>query len=151
MSVLTASTLRPMRTEDVAWVMLHEPQLYPYPWSAGNFTDSLSAGYLCRILEADGQRAGYAVMMLILDEAHLLNISVIADLHGQGFGYVLLRRMCEEAARVGARQCFLEVRPSNTPALALYERFGFQPIGRRRGYYPAPGGREDALVMRVEL
>ncbi|WP_227814869.1 ribosomal protein S18-alanine N-acetyltransferase [Nitrogeniibacter aestuarii] len=151
MSVVTAARLRPMCSEDVSWVMLHEPQLYPYPWSAGNFSDSLSAGYLCRILEVDGQAAGYAVMMLILDEAHLLNISVVAEHHGKGFGHLLLQRMCDEAHRAGACQCFLEVRPSNTPAVSLYERFGFTPIGRRRGYYPAPEGREDAVVMRLAL
>jgi len=151
MSAVAAATLRPMGTEDVAWIMIHEPQLYPYPWSAGNFSDSLGAGYLCRILEIDAAPVGYAVMMLILDEAHLLNISVIHERHGQGVGHLLLRRMCDEARQAGARQCFLEVRPSNTPALTLYERFGFAPIGRRRGYYPAPDGREDAIVMRVEL
>jgi len=151
MNVMVRTFLRPMRPEDVPWIMVHEPQLYPYPWSAGNFSDSLSAGYLCRMLEIDGVPAGYAVMMLILDEAHLLNISVIAEHHGRGFGHLLLRQLCQEARRAGARQCFLEVRPSNTTALSLYERFGFQPIGRRRGYYPAPEGREDAIVMRVEI
>jgi len=140
-----------MRSEDVAWIMHHEPCLYPYPWSAGNFSDSLSAGYLCRILLQGEQPVGYAVMMLILDEAHLLNISVVEAAQGQGAGRVLLSRMCDEARRSGATQCFLEVRPSNTTALSLYEHFGFEPIGRRRGYYPAPDGREDAIVMRVAL
>jgi len=151
MSVVASTSLRPMRPEDVAWVMQHEPQLYPYPWSAANFSDSLSAGYLCRVVEIDGMPAGYAIMMLVLDEAHLLNLSVIESQHGKGLGHLLLQRMCEEAVRAGAHQCFLEVRPSNEPALALYERFGFSPIGRRRGYYPAPDGREDAIVMRVAL
>lgn len=151
MNTVATATSRPMLSEDVAWIMVHEPQLYPYPWSAGNFVDSLKAGYLCRVLEIDGERAGYAVMMLILDEAHLLNISVTADHHGQGYGAWLLRRLCKEATEARASQCFLEVRPSNAPALALYEKFGFKPIGRRRGYYPAPEGREDAIVMRLAL
>jgi ribosomal-protein-alanine N-acetyltransferase len=150
-SVVAPIALRPMRSDDVDWIMAHEPALYPYPWSAGNFTDSLSAGYLCRILAQGETPVGYSVMMLILDEAHLLNISVIAEAQGQGIGRQLLTLMCEEARLRGAAQCFLEVRPSNTPALTLYERFGFERIGRRRGYYPAPDGREDAIVMRVAL
>jgi len=150
-SVLAPVALRPMSSEDVAWIMVHEPALYPYPWSAGNFADSLSAGYLCRILAQGETQLGYAVMMLILDEAHLLNISVIHDAQGQGLGRQLLALMCEEARARGAAQCFLEVRPSNTPAVSLYESFGFERIGRRRGYYPAPDGREDAIVMRVAL
>ncbi|QID19762.1 ribosomal protein S18-alanine N-acetyltransferase [Nitrogeniibacter mangrovi] len=140
-----------MRSEDIAWVMCHEPQLYPYPWTAGNFADSLSAGYLCRIVCQGDAPVGYAVMMLILDEAHLLNISVIANAQRQGVGHMLLTLMCDEARALGATQCFLEVRPSNAAALALYERFGFVGIARRRGYYPAPDGREDAIVMRAAL
>ncbi len=150
-AVASSCTLRPMGSEDVAWVMLHEPQLYRYPWSAGNFTDSLSAGYLCRVMLCGDEPVGYAVMMLILDEAHLLNISIVASAQRQGKGRALLAMMCDEARALGATQCFLEVRPSNTPALALYEQYGFARIARRRGYYPAPDGREDAIVMRVDL
>lgn len=151
MSVIAPLALRPMGSEDIAWIMQHEPQLYPYPWSAGNFADSLSAGYLCRILGQGDTEVGYAVMMLILDEAHLLNFSVIEAAQRQGVGRKWLSLMCDEARARGAAQCFLEVRPSNTPALSLYESFGFERIGRRRGYYPAPDGREDAIVMRVAL
>jgi ribosomal-protein-alanine N-acetyltransferase len=150
-SVIAPPVLRPMQHEDIAWVMHHEPQLYPFPWTAGNFTDSIQAGYLCRVLCQEDEPLGYAVMMLILDEAHLLNLSVIASAQGRGLGRALLSLMCEEVRVFGATQCFLEVRPSNTPARALYERFGFERVGRRRDYYPAPEGREDAIVMRVAL
>ena len=151
MSVVAPGVLRLMQVEDLPWVMEHEPRIYPYPWSEANFADSLSAGYLCRVLEVDGVPVGYGVMMLVLDEAHLLNLSVIATEQGKGLGRQLLSRLCDEARTHGASQCFLEVRPSNVNAHRLYTAFGFVDIARRRGYYPAAGGREDAIVMRVAL
>ena len=97
----------------------------------------------------DGGPIGYSVMMLILDEAHLLNLSVVQEAQGKGVGGALLGHMRETARGLRAKQFFLEVRPSNAPAVRLYERSGFTSIGRRRAYYPAEDGREDAIVMRV--
>ena len=90
---------------------------------------------------------GHGVIQLILDEAHLLNITVRPQSQGQGYGLQLLEHLMAEAGRQGGRECFLEVRASNQSAYRLYERFGFNEIGRRRDYYPAANGREDALVM----
>lgn len=140
---------RPMTGADLEWVITHEDALYPFPWSRGNFADALDAGYFCRIMTNDSGPAAYAVMMLILDEAHLLNLSVSHAAQGKGAGGALLAHMRASARAHGATQFFLEVRPSNASALRLYEKSGFTSIGRRRAYYPAENGREDAIVMRV--
>lgn len=141
----------PMFDADLDWVVANEAELHPYPWSRGNFADSLGAGYSAWIQLADGQRSAYAVVLSVLDEAHLLNISVVRSLQGRGLGAAFLSFLCARARENGATQFFLEVHPSNKPAHALYERMGFEQIGHRKGYYPAPNGREDAIVMRLAL
>lgn len=142
---------RPMHADDVAAIMAIEQRIYPFPWTAGNFTDSLAAGYSAWVCSADGALAGYAVMMLVLDEAHLLNISIAAEHQRCGLGSALLEQLFAVAKAAGAARMFLDVRPSNESGCALYRRYGFAEIGRRRGYYPAAGGREDALVMARDL
>ena len=149
MSDVGAFRFRPLKVDDLDWLMVHERALYPFPWSRGNFADALDAGYICRMMFDVRGPIGYAVMLLILDEAHLLNLSVVHAAQGKGAGGVLLAHMREAARDRGATQFFLEVRPSNAPARHLYEKSGFTSIGRRRAYYPAEGGREDAIVMRV--
>lgn len=144
-------TYVPMSEQDLDWVLAMEAELHPYPWTRGNFSDSLDAGYSAWIARVDDKPCAYAVMLLVLDEAHLLNISVARAAQGRGLGAALLAFLCERAKESGAVQFFLEVRPSNLAARALYERAGFQPIGRRKAYYPAPEGREDAIVMRLAL
>lgn len=141
----------PMQSSDLEWVAEQDQDLYPFPWSAGNFADSMAAGYSCWIMREAGERVGYAVLMPVLDEAHILNISVVKSRQRGGLGRLLLNHLGKVARDAGARQIFLEVRPSNLPALALYERVGFERIGRRKGYYPAVAGREDAIVMRLVL
>lgn len=141
----------PMREDELEWVAVQDAQLYPFPWSAGNFSDSMRSGYSCWTMRDGAELAGYAVLMMVLDEAHILNISVLVGRQRQGLGRRLLDHLGEVARQAGARQMFLEVRPSNVAALALYARAGFETIGRRKGYYPAAEGREDALVMRSRL
>jgi ribosomal-protein-alanine N-acetyltransferase len=138
---------RPMRHEDLDAVMAIERTIYPFPWTAGNFTDSLASGYGAWIALEEGAMAGYAVMMPVVDEAHLLNISIAAERQRTGLGSELLEFLFATAKAAGAVRMLLEVRPSNISGLALYRRFGFREIGRRRGYYPAHEGREDAIVM----
>lgn len=140
-----------MQPADLDAVMAIEPVIYPYPWSRGNFSDSLAAGHSCWIAEQNRRIVGYAVLMLVLDEAHLLNISIAAGHQGHGLGRALLAHVQDTARQYGAQQMFLEVRPSNTPALRLYESFGFNEMAIRRGYYPAQGGREDAILMGMVL
>ncbi len=143
--------LHPMTEADLPAVTAIENAIYAFPWTPGNFRDSLAAGYHCWTYMCDGELIGYAVLMHAPDEAHLLNLSIAAGRQRQGCGNLLLQRICELARARGARRLFLEVRPSNTAALRLYARNGFQRIGVRRDYYPAPAGREDALILGLPL
>jgi len=145
------SELRPMSGADLPAVMAIESAIYAFPWTPGNFRDSLAAGYGCSVYVRNGELIGYAVVMLASDEAHLLNLSIAAEWQRRGHGSQLLQRLCEAARAQGARLMFLEVRPSNAAGLRLYERHGFQPAGLRRKYYPAQEGREDALVLALPL
>lgn len=142
-----------MQVRDLEEVLAIENDVYPYPWTRGNFLDSLYNGYETWILrDPDGALVGYFLLMLAVDEAHLLNISVRRDLQGRGIGRMQLDRASALAREKGMGSILLEVRPSNGGALAMYERYGFAQIGRRKGYYPANGNtREDAIVMRVAL
>ncbi|WP_374240936.1 ribosomal protein S18-alanine N-acetyltransferase [Zoogloea sp.] len=142
---------RPMQEADLPWVAARDAELYPFPWSQGNFADSMAAGYACWVMLDGAEPVGYGVLMMVIDEAHILNISVVASRQRGGLGRRLLGHFADVARTNGARRLLLEVRPSNGPALALYERAGFQTIGRRKGYYPAVGGREDGLVMSLAL
>lgn len=142
---------RPMANADLEWVGEVERALHPAPWSANSFGDSMAAGHACWVFREAGQRVAYAVLMLVLDEAHLLNLTVAAEQHRRGIGGAVLRFLFDEARHHGATQLFLEVRPSNEAALSLYRGRGFEAIGRRKGYYPARQGREDAIVMRYLL
>jgi len=147
-----AERFAPMTTADLDDVASVEQQIYPFPWTRGNFADSLNAGYSAWVLrDAIGVLQAYAIMMLAVDEAHLLNLSVARDAQRRGLGWRTLEWIAEVARGHGAHTLLLEVRPSNPAALRLYQRYGFERVGLRRGYYPARDGREDALVMRVTL
>lgn len=143
----------PMNVRDVEEVVRIENDAYPFPWTRGNFLDSLANRYEAWVLrEADGRLAGYFLLMSAVDDVHLLNITVRPDLHGQGIGRYLLSKVGELAEAAGIYQVLLEVRPSNQHALAVYRHAGFQMIGIRKKYYPAAGSsREDAIVMRLML
>ena len=142
----------PMAETDLDDVVLAEKEVYPFPWTRGNFLDALHAGYTAWVLrDAKGAVVAYSVMMMALDEAHLLNLSVARDAQRTGLGWRTLDWMADVARGYGARTMLLEVRPSNEAAVRLYQRYGFERIGVRRGYYPTHGGREDAIVMRIPL
>jgi len=149
-------SLVPMREQDLGEVMAIEGAIYSHPWTRGNFADSLRAGYECRVLRLGGGRVGgellgYFVLMVAAGEAHLLNLSIAAAHQRAGHGSSLLGEAMALARKLGANGLFLEVRPSNRAAQALYTRFGFRKIAVRRGYYPARAGREDALVLTLPL
>lgn len=147
-----AERFEPMRAEDLAEVLAIEQAVYEFPWTQGNFVDSLRAGHSAWTLrDSGGGLIAYAVMMLALDEAHLLNLTVAPSCQRFGFGWRMLEAMAENSRGYGARTMLLEVRPSNRAAQQMYLRYGFVRIGIRRGYYPARDGREDAIVMRVML
>lgn len=140
-----------MREDDLDGVMEIENSVYEFPWTAGNFRDSIRSGYHCRLAIRDDALLGYFVVMVAAGEAHLLNLSVAAGMQGRGYGHELLREVLELARAEQATSLFLEVRPTNVAARALYERNGFRQVGLRRQYYPAADGREDALVLSIEL
>jgi [ribosomal protein S18]-alanine N-acetyltransferase len=141
----------PMNTGDLDAVAALEASLQVFPWSRGNFEDSLNAGYGVWVARLGGELIGFSVVMSVIDEAHLLTIGICKRYQGRGFGARMLRHAMHCARLGGASKLFLEVRPSNERAVALYRHFGFQEIGRRRDYYPAVVGREDALVFDKEL
>lgn len=147
-----ALRLRAMQDADLPEVLAIEASAYAFPWSIGVFRDCLRAGYGCWVLEAaTGELAGYAVLSIAADEAHMLNVCVAPALQGRGHGRRLVARMLDLARWHRAERMFLEVRPSNPAAIALYRSLGFAEIGQRPRYYPAAGGREDAIVMGREL
>ena len=143
--------LLPMNVHDVDEILRIEYKVYSHPWSRANFTDSIASGYSCWVCRVGGELVGYYVVMMAVDDAHLLNISVSEKRQGLGFGARLLRHAISVACHAGASTLLLEVRPSNVKAVELYRHFGFAQIGVRRGYYPADSGREDALVMTHPL
>jgi ribosomal-protein-alanine N-acetyltransferase len=149
-----APLLAAMREQDLDEVMAIESAIYSHPWTRGNFSDSLRAGYACRtwrLAREQNELVGYFILMAAAGEAHLLNLSIGARWQRSGQGSALLREAAALAAELGAQHLFLEVRPSNEAAQALYRRFGFRKVAVRRGYYPARAGREDALVLTLPL
>ncbi|HEY7986864.1 MAG TPA: ribosomal protein S18-alanine N-acetyltransferase [Methylophilaceae bacterium] len=143
--------LREMKKADLDAVMAIEPTIYTHPWTRGNFTDSLKAGYYCFVFEVDAEIVGYAVMMMVLDEAHLLNVSIAKSQQRRGLGRKLLEELIGVSQRHRAQTMFLEVRPSNKAAIGLYESMGFNEFSVRKDYYPAVNGREDAVLMGLAL
>jgi ribosomal-protein-alanine N-acetyltransferase len=142
---------RRMSSHDLDVVMEIERVIYPHPWTRGNFSDSLAAGYHCWIVEYGGVVVGYSVAMIAAGEAHLLNLSIAAPWQRRGLGSELLKFILGLARDSAATKVYLEVRPSNTAAIALYTRAGFSQIGSRRNYYPSQEGSEDAVVMERVL
>ncbi len=144
--------VRTMHGGDLDTVAAIEQAIYPFPWSRGNFADSLTAGYDSWLFEAGQRTVGYAIVMWLPDEVHLLNLSVAAELQGCGFGRAMLRWLMADSERRGAPGMLLEVRPSNQRAIALYHSLGFHRIGIRKRYYPSWNhSREDAWVLRREF
>ena len=144
-------TFREMTLADLDAVLEIESRAYAYPWSRGIFSDCLRGGHDCRVLSAEGELLGHAVLSAAAGEAHLLNVCVRRDRQGGGLGRLFVHHLIERARLLGAQVLFLEVRPSNHVALALYESLGFSQIGTRRDYYPAETGREDAYVLALKL
>ena len=147
---------RPLTRYDLDAVIAIENTIFPFPWSKGNFIDSLKADYDAWLFNdlSDGAKpiVGYALLMWVLDEVHLLNLSVTSTRQGKGMGKQLLYWLANDVFERGAISVLLEVRPSNHVAQALYFGCGFEQIGTRRNYYPSfDGTHEDALVMRATL
>jgi ribosomal-protein-alanine N-acetyltransferase len=143
---------RALTMRDLDAVVAVETRAYSHPWSRGNFTDSLAAGYLAELLHTgDGEVVGYFVAMGGVDELHLLNITVAPEWQGQGHGRGLMAVLRGHALERRLATLWLEVRQSNERARALYRALGYVEVGLRRAYYPAAGRREDAVVMRLAV
>lgn len=144
-----------MRERDLREVLVVERSAYSFPWSERVFQDCLRVGYSCWLARACGDDGrglrGFAVMSIGAGEAHVLNLCVDADWHRRGVGQRLLTHLRLVARNHQVSRMLLEVRPSNGGAIALYERAGFARIGERRGYYPSDSGREDAIVMALDV
>jgi ribosomal-protein-alanine N-acetyltransferase len=144
-------SLRDMRPDDLAAVSDIERRSYDFPWSHGVFRDCLLAGYQCVVLEREGAVAGYSILSVAAGEAHILNICVAPAYRSMGYGERLLDEILLRARIAAVREIFLEVRPSNTNALALYRKKGFHRVSKRPAYYQATDGREDADVLVKKL
>jgi ribosomal-protein-alanine N-acetyltransferase len=142
----------PMTEALLAPVLEVETQAYDFPWSRGNFVDSLKAGYQAQVLRGGGDLLGYFVAMKGFEEVHLLNITVNPMYQRQGWARVMLDTLALWSRGRGAQWLWLEVRASNQRAIGIYERHGYRRVGERKDYYPAPGGkREQAVVMSLRL
>ncbi|MFK8077041.1 MAG: ribosomal protein S18-alanine N-acetyltransferase [Granulosicoccus sp.] len=141
----------PMYVRHVPLIGTMERRNYEFPWSDGIFRDCVKAGYIARLVMLDDEIIGYGVMQIGADEAHILNLCIDRPWQRQGFARVLLDQLVQEASNRRAHIVFLEVRPSNPRAVNLYQQFGFNEIGLRKGYYDSANGREDALVMAKNL
>jgi ribosomal-protein-alanine N-acetyltransferase len=144
--------LEPLEATRLEQLLQVEQRAYPHPWTRGNFLDALKSGYHARALLAGEELLGYYVAMQGVDEVHLLNITVSPDYQRQGWGRIMLDALAIWARGLGAQWLWLEVRVSNTRAIAIYEAHGYRRVGLRKNYYPAgQGQREDAVVMSLRL
>ena len=145
--------LLPMKAQHLDAVLAVEVRAYQFPWTRGNFVDSLAAGHVAHMLcDSRGDLVGYVVALPGFEEMHLLNLTVTPAHQGHGHARRLLEWLAAWCQQEGALQLWLEVRESNARARHIYERFGFANIARRKGYYPAPHGlREDAVVMGLPI
>lgn len=150
-AVKPETQIRSMRPADLRAVAGVERTAYDYPWSRGIFRDCLLAGYYSFVLDIDGAVTGHAIMSIAAGEAHILNICVHPDVQRMGYGRRLLHALLVKAEEAEAKKVFLEVRPSNAVALALYRSVGFEKVGVRPAYYQAANGREDAVVLASRL
>ena len=145
--------LLPMGAAQLDAVMAIETAAYAFPWSRGNFVDSLAAGHPASVLlDAEGALLGYFVAMRGVDEMHLLNITVAPAAQGHGHARFMIDALIALTRGGRERELWLEVRAGNLHARGIYERLGFAQVGVRKGYYPAPfGRREDAAVMSRKI
>ena len=150
-SVEDRNRCRPMTLSDLHRVTSIEQSVAAFPWTSGNFSDCLDAGYECWVMEMNGQVGAYLIMSVGGGDAHLLNLAVESQQQRLGLGRHLLRKACLDASRLGASRIQLEVRPSNEGARALYKEEGFKELAVRKDYYRSQGLKEDAFVMELGL
>ncbi|MGI9289859.1 MAG: ribosomal protein S18-alanine N-acetyltransferase [Gammaproteobacteria bacterium] len=147
----TTPVIRVMKPTDLDAVALIEARNYEFPWSRGIFSDCLMAGYFCIVLDDGNSLLGYSIVSSAVQEGHILNLCIDKDCRRQGYGQQMLDYLLEYAADTTTERLFLEVRPSNSAAIQLYEGAGFAHLGIRKAYYRAHDGREDALVLVKDI
>ena len=140
-----------LTTKHLPQVMDVEIRAYPWPWTEGMFLESLRNGHLCHVGMVGEKVRSYCVAFVAVQECHILNICVDPETQRKGCGKQMSGHSLQAAKDLGAEQAFLEVRPRNSAAIALYENEGFVQVGVRKNYYPAGEQREDAWVYRLEL
>lgn len=150
-SVRPRVTFRPMEAGDLDRVLENETRSYAFPWTRGVFSDCLKSRHECWVAVREHDIVGHGVLSIGANEAHLLNVCVRRDQQGQGLGRQIVVHMIDRAQQRRATIVYLEVRPSNRVAAALYASLGFREIGLRRDYYPAQVGSEDARVLALTL
>lgn len=142
--------IRYMTYSDLPAILTIEDKNYQFPWTEDVFKDCLRSRYDCWVCEEDTHILAYCIVSTAVGEAHILNLCVTPEEQGQGIGRKMMEHVIDEA-RGSAETIFLEVRPSNEGALALYKKLGFVEIGVRKGYYPSLLGREDALMLALGI
>ncbi len=150
-SLAAKYSVRSMTKADIGDVLRIEESAYDFPWTEGIFKDCLRVGYHSFVAEREGVVVGYVLMNTVLNEGHILNLCVDTNIRRQGVARCLLQHIIDLATQLEAATLFLEVRESNAAALSLYNEFNFNEIGIRRNYYPAPVGREDAIMLVKQL
>lgn len=153
--MMNHSVIRKMTVADVPAVCVLDQKVDLAPWSEKVVSDCIRVGYECWVLTVELQVVGFGIISYGANEAHLLKISISPEHHRQGLGQKMLQHLMSMAKIHGSDELFLEVRASNTPAIALYQKFHFVEIGLRKGYYPANEAlgvpKEDAITMALPL
>lgn len=143
--------IRRMQQEDVDGVMAIENVVCEFPWTNSIFGDCIKVGYGCWVLEDETTIAGYGLVSVSAEEAHILNVCIKPEYQRKGLGMRIMKHLIKQSRYAKAASVYLEVRVSNHGAYDLYRKLGFQQISERKDYYPAKGGREDALVLSLNL
>ncbi|MCK9267780.1 MAG: ribosomal protein S18-alanine N-acetyltransferase [Alkaliphilus sp.] len=148
---MESAIVRKMELSDIDSVVDIEKRSFPMPWTRGAFISELRRNKLARyyVVEVGGRVVGYAGLWLVMNEAHITNIAIHPKYRGRGMGKKLVGGLIEEILKINIYRITLEVRPSNTAALALYKKFGFVPCGIRPEYYR--DNNEDAIIMWGEF
>jgi ribosomal-protein-alanine N-acetyltransferase len=144
-------SFRRMLLSDIDRVMKVEREVYEFPWTERIFSDCIRVGYLCWLALRGQDVVGHAIISVVAGESHMLNLSIARQHQRQGYGREFIEFLVEEARARNAQTMLLEVRPSNIAAINCYNAAGFNEIGSRKDYYPAPDGREDALLFAKQL
>ena len=137
--------------EDLVGIIEIEDKCHLTPWTKKNFIDADNANNLFKVLKSESNIIGYYIALFAAEECQLLNITVRLELKKKGFGQLMLKNLVEECRKKNIINIFLEVRASNSSAIRLYEKNGFNEIGIRKNYYKVPDGQEDAILMGLSL